>query len=86
MINTEANVALTNCTLTFGSGKFILFDEGDWGTSGSNGGTVAMTLTNQDILGDIVVGSSSYLTLKLVKSSIKGQLILTKQQLNLISL
>ena len=70
--NTEADIALTNCTLTFGSGKFILVDEGDWGTSGSNGGTVTMTLTNQDIVGNIVVGSSSSLTLKLVKSSIKG--------------
>ena len=70
--NTEANIALTNCTFTFGSGTFILIDEGDWGTSGSNGGTVTMTLNNQDIVGDIVVGSSSSLTLELINSSIKG--------------
>ena len=50
----------------------MLIDEGDWGTSGSNGGSVTMTLTNQDIEGDIVVGSSSSLTLTLVNSSIKG--------------
>ena len=70
--NTDANINIKNCTLKFGSGQFLLADEGDWGTSGSNGGTVTMTLTNQEIEGDIVVGSSSSLTLTLVNSSIKG--------------
>ena len=69
--NTDANINIKNCTLKFGSGQFLLADEGDWGTSGSNG-TVTMTLTNQEIEGDIVVGSSSSLTLTLVNSSIKG--------------
>ena len=72
MANTDANINIKNCTLKFGSGQFLLADEGDWGTSGSNGGTVTMTLTNQEIEGDIVVGSSSSLTLTLVNSSIKG--------------
>ena len=57
--NTDANIHLTNCTLTFGSGVFLLADEGDWGSSGSNGGTVTMTLENQNIEGNIVVGNSS---------------------------
>ena len=70
--NTDANINIKDCTLKFGSGQFMLIDEGDWGTSGSNGGSVTMTLTNQDIEGDIVVGSSSSLTLTLVNSSIKG--------------
>ena len=70
--NTDANINIKDCTLKFGSGQFMLIDEGDWGTSGSNGGSVIMTLTNQDIEGDIVVGSSSSLTLTLVNSSIKG--------------
>ena len=70
--NTEANIDIKDCTLKFGSGQFLLADEGDWGTSGSNGGTVTMTLTNQAIEGDIVVGSSSSLTLTLVNSTIKG--------------
>ena len=70
--NTDANINIKNCTLKFGSGQFLLADEGDWGTSGSNGGTVTKTLTNQEIEGDIVVGSSSSLTLTLVNSSIKG--------------
>ena len=70
--NTEANIALTGCTFTYGSGTFLKVDEGSWGTSGSNGGTVTLTLTNQDITGDIVVGSSSSLTIKLISSTIKG--------------
>ena len=72
--NTAANININNCTLTFGSGKFLLIDGGDWGTAGSNGGDVTMTLTNQNIEGDIVVGSSSSLTLSLVNSSIKGSI------------
>ena len=72
LTNTDANINIKDCTLKFGSGQFMLIDEGDWGTSGSNGGSVTMTLTNQDIEGDIVVGSSSSLTLTLVNSSIKG--------------
>ena len=72
--NTAANIDLNSCTFTYGSGTFINVDEGSWGSTGSNGGTVTLTLTNQDIEGDIVVGSSSSLTLKLVKSSIKGKI------------
>ena len=76
MTNTAANININinNCTLTFGSGKFLLIDGGNWGTDGSNGGNVTMTLTNQNIEGDIVVGSSSSLTLSLVNSSIKGSI------------
>ena len=70
--NTDANIKLTDCTFTYGSGTFIKIEEGDWGTSGSNGGTVTLTLNNQEIEGDIIVGSTSSLTLTLVNSSIKG--------------
>ena len=70
--NTAANIALTNCKLNYGSGKFLVADEGSWGSSGSNGGTVTLTLTNQNIEGNISVGNSSSLTLSLVNSTIKG--------------
>ena len=70
--NTAANIALTGCTFTFGSGQFLVADEGSWGSSGSNGGTVTLTLTNQNIEGDIIVGNSSSLTVQLVNSTIKG--------------
>ena len=67
--NTASNIDLTGCTFTYQSGTFLKASTGDWG---SNGGTIKMTLTNQEIEGDIVVGSSSSLNLTLVNSSIKG--------------
>ena len=70
--NTVADISLNNCNVIFGSGVFLKVDEGDWGTSGSNGGTVTMTLTNQNIKGNIVVGNSSSLTMQLINSSIEG--------------
>ena len=70
--NTEAEISLNDCNFTFGSGTFLVADEGSWGTAGTNGGTVALTLTNQNIEGDIEVGDSSSLTITLVNSSITG--------------
>ena len=70
--NTDANIDLNDCTFTYGSNEFMVVDEGNWGNSGSNGGSVILTLTNQNIEGDIIVGSSSSLTIKMVNSSIKG--------------
>ena len=49
--NTDAIINIKECTLKFGSGQFLLIDEDDWGTNGSNGDSVTMTLTNQDIEG-----------------------------------
>ena len=70
--NTDANIALTNCEFNYGSNNFLIADEGSWGSSGSNGGTVTLTLTNQNIEGNILVGNSSSLTMQLVNSTIKG--------------
>ena len=72
--NTAANIELSQCTFTYGSGQFLVADEGSWGSSGSNGGTVSLTLNNQNIEGDIVVGSSSSLTLTMVNSTFKGKI------------
>ena len=46
----------------------------EWGASGSNGGTVTMTLTNQNIEGDFVVDSISPLSITMVNSTIKGKI------------
>ena len=70
--NTAANINLEDCTFEAPSGIFLKVSEGDWGSSGSNGGTVTLTLTDQEIEGDITVDSSSSLTINLVNSSIKG--------------
>ena len=74
--NTEATITLSNVTFTYGSGIFIDIEgTSEWGTSGSNGGDVTMTVTGQTIVGDIVVDDYSSLTLKLSSSSsFKGKI------------
>lgn len=71
--NTEATITLKNVTFTYGSGIFIDIEGTDeWGTSGSNGGDVTMSVTGQTIVGDIVVDDYSSLTLYLYSSTYTG--------------
>ena len=71
--NTASVINLEGCTFNYGSGTFLNAGAtSEWGTSGSNGGTVTLTLTNQDIEGDFIVDSYSSLTINMVNSSIKG--------------
>ena len=73
--NTQAKINLEECTFKYGSGVFLKAEgTSEWGNSGSNGGVVTLTLTNQDIEGDIIVDSISSLTLNLIGSSIKGKI------------
>ena len=73
--NTKAVINLEGCTFTYGSGIFLDAEgTSEWGNSGSNGGEVALTLTNQNIEGDFVVDSYSSLTINMVNSSIKGKI------------
>ena len=73
--NTDSAINLEGCTFNYGSGTFLnAASTSEWGTSGSNGGTVTLTLTNQDIEGDFIVDSSSSLTINMVNSSIKGKI------------
>ena len=73
--NTQAKINLEECTFKYGSGVFLkAAGTSEWGSSGSNGGVVTLTLTNQDIEGDIIVDSISSLTINLVCSSIKGKI------------
>ena len=73
--NTQAKINLEECTFKYGSGVFLKAEgTSEWGSSGSNGGVVTLTLTNQDIEGDIIVDSISSLTINLVGSSIKGKI------------
>ena len=73
--NTKAKINLEECTFKYGSGVFLKAEgTSEWGNSGSNGGVVTLTLTNQDIEGDIVVDSISSLTLNLIGSIIKGKI------------
>ena len=73
--NTDAEINLENCNFNYGSGTFLkAAGTSAWGTSGSNGGKVTLTLTNQDIEGDFVVDENSSLTINMVNSSIKGKI------------
>ena len=73
--NTQAQINLEECTFKYGSGVFLkAAGTSEWGSSGSNGGVVTLTLTNQDIEGDIVIDSVSGLTLNLISSTIKGKI------------
>ena len=73
--NTQSKINLEECTFKYGSGVFLkAAGTSEWGNSGSNGGIVTLTLTNQDIEGDIVVDSVSGLTINLIGSNIKGKI------------
>ena len=73
--NTQSKINLEECTFKYGSGVFLKAEgTSEWGNSGSNGGIVTLTLTNQDIEGDIVVDSVSSLCINLIASNIKGKI------------
>ena len=68
-INLENNKIINNDS----TGNFLRIQKDSWGNSGSNGGTVNLNLTNQEVNGNIVVDSISKLTMKLLNnSSFKG--------------
>ena len=59
--NTSSQVTLTRCELT-APGGLATADEDRWGTSGSNGGTLALTMDATSSEGAITAGSSSSIT------------------------
>ena len=69
-INLENNKIINNDS----TGNFLRIQKDSWGNSGSNGGTVTLNLTNQEVSGNIVVDSISTLTMKLTNSSFKGEI------------
>lgn len=64
-INLENNKIINNDS----TGNFLRIQKDSWGNSGSNGGTVTLNLTNQEVNGNIVVDSISKLTMKLSDGS-----------------
>lgn len=69
--NTTATIILENNTITNNdkSGNFLRIKEDSWGSNGSNGGNVTLTLTNQKINGNIDVDSISTLDMTLNNNS-----------------
>lgn len=72
--NTDAKINLENTKLSYGSNVLISAKgTSEWGDSGSNGGNLTLTATNQDLVGNIEVDKISTLKLALTsKSSYKG--------------
>ena len=76
--NTTASITLENNTIinNDNTGNFLRIQKDSWGTSGSNGGNVTLTLKNQNVTGNIVVDSISTLDMSLTNESFfEGPLI-----------
>ena len=69
--NTSSNITLENNELinNDSDGNFIRIQKDSWGNSGSNGGSVTLTLTNQKANGNIVVDSISSLNMNIKDAS-----------------
>ena len=73
--NTDANINLKNCTLSFGSGVLLKASgQSQWGKTGSNGGDVVFKATNMKLNGKIVIDKISSLKLTLTKTKYKGSI------------
>lgn len=73
--NTSAKISLTNNTITNtdSTGNFLRAQADSWGTSGSNGGDVTLTMSKQKASGNIVIDSVSTLNMTMKnRSSYKG--------------
>ena len=95
--NTTATITLENNKIINNdtSGNFLRIQKDSWGNTGSNGGTVTLNLTNQEVDGNVVVDSISKLTMNLsdnstFKGSInnenQGEVILTLDKTSSITL
>ncbi|MBM6980056.1 MAG: hypothetical protein I3J03_10135, partial [Actinomyces succiniciruminis] len=63
--NTTAEATLTGCTLET-TGGLATADEDRWGNSGSNGGTLTLTLDGTSFDGAITAGSTSAITVNTI--------------------
>ena len=95
--NTTATINLENNTIINNDpdGNFIRTQKDSWGKEGSNGGDVTLNLTNQEVVGNIVVDSISKLTMKLsngstyegtINSSNEGEISITLDKSSSITL
>ena len=72
--NTTATIALTNNKIVNydSTGNFLRIKADSWGTTGSNGGIVTLTMYDQTATGNIVVDSISTLDMSMDSSSYTG--------------
>lgn len=69
--NTSAVIKLTNNTIVNNdsTGNFLRAQKDSWGKSGSNGGNVILTMSNQSVTGNIVIDSISTLDMTMESNS-----------------
>ena len=70
--NTEAKITLLGGNkFNYGSGVFLKADTNteNWGTNNKNGGTVTLYIKGESIVGNIISGSNSSITIYLTESS-----------------
>ena len=69
--NTSSIINLTNNTITNKdtTGAFLRIQKDSWGSTGVNGGYVRLNMTNQTVIGDIIVDELSTLKMNLSKKS-----------------
>ena len=69
--NTTATINLTNNTIVNNdsTGNFLRAQKDSWGNTGSNGGNVTLTMTQQNAEGNIVIDSISTLDMTMSESS-----------------
>lgn len=75
MTNISAKISLTNNTITNtdSTGNILRAQADSWGTSGSNGGDITLTMSKQKASGNIVIDSVSTLKMTMKnRSSYKG--------------
>ncbi len=67
--NSTGIITLANVSVTAASGTLLKAAAGNWGTSGSNGGTADLTASGQTLTGNLVADSISSITAALKNSS-----------------
>lgn len=74
--NTIALINIKQCIFVEQTSTFLNVsgNNNGWGTRGNNGGTVELNLVDQDIVGDTVIDSSSYLATNMKNSTTKGKI------------
>jgi hypothetical protein len=67
--NSTGVISLTNVKVTEASGILVKAAAGNWGTSGSNGGTAKLSASGETLAGDVVADSISSIDLSLKNGS-----------------
>lgn len=67
--NTNASITLSNVTVMSNASELLNASAGNWGTRGSNGGTVIFVAENETLEGSIVADAASSITTELLNST-----------------